>query len=508
MKKDILHHDNIEWNKIMKKKLIFCIVTMLMMLSFAACGKKNVDDSSLSDLEYVQKKGTLVVGITDFKPMDYRDTSGKWVGYDAELARMFADYLGVDIEFIEIKWDNKIMELDSKSVDCIWNGMTLTDEVKAAMTCSDPYCENAQVIVIPANKADKYKTIDDFKKMQFAVESGSAGQSTAEENGLPFLEVKSQAQALMEVKANTSDGAIIDLLMAKAMVGKGTSYSDLTYTMSLNVEEYGVGFRKGSDLAEKANEFLAKAKADGTIDNLAEKYWNPQGEKMYSSFKTQFPIVLKALNKGFVMTLKLFVITLLGAIPLGLLIQFGERSKIKIISGFFKTIIWIVRGTPLMIQLLILYYFPGFVFGESLWGNGESGRFWASAAAFIFNYACYFSVIFRGGIQSIPTGQDEAGFVLGMTKSQVFFKVKMLQMVKNVLPPMSNEILTLVKDTSLARIISMQEVVWAGEAFMNGSYGVSGIIWPLFFTAIYYLIFNGVLTLLFSHMEKKLSYFE
>jgi len=161
-----------------------------------------------------------------------------------------------------------------------------------------------------------------------------------------------------------------------------------------------------------------------------------------------------------------------------------------------------------MIQLLIIYYFPGLVLHNPIWGQDEGGRFIASAVAFIFNYACYFSEIYRGGIQSIPVGQDEAGLVLGMTKSQIFFKVKLLQMIKRIVPPMSNEILTLVKDTSLARIIALQEVIWAGQAFMKGSHGISGVIWPLFFTAIYYLIFNGILTILFGKLEKKLEFFK
>ena len=224
-------------------------------------------------------------------------------------------------------------------------------------------------------------------------------------------------------------------------------------------------------------------------------------------FWEQFPVVIKSLNVGFLQTLKLFAVTLLGALPLGLLISFGTRSKLKVVSGFFKVIIWIVRGTPLMIQLLIIFYFPGLVLNRPIWGGSESGRFAASCVAFIFNYACYFSEIFRGGIQGIPVGQDEAGFVLGMTKSQIFFKVKLLQMIKRIVPPMSNEILTLVKDTSLARIIALQEIIWAGQSFMKGSQGISGAIWPLFFTAVYYLLFNGVLTILLGRLEKKLEYF-
>lgn len=221
----------------------------------------------------------------------------------------------------------------------------------------------------------------------------------------------------------------------------------------------------------------------------------------------QLPIVIKSLNIGFLQTLKLFFVTLVGAIPLGLVISFGSMSRFKPLSAFTKFIVWIVRGTPLMIQLLIIFYFPGLVLGTQIWGGGEAGRFMAASVAFIINYACYFSEIYRGGIQGVPVGQEEAGLVLGMTKRQIFFKVTLLQMIKRIVPPMSNEIITLVKDTSLARIIALQEIIWAGQAFLKGSQGISGAIWPLFFTAIYYLIFNGVLTVLLGRLEKKLDYF-
>ena len=225
------------------------------------------------------------------------------------------------------------------------------------------------------------------------------------------------------------------------------------------------------------------------------------------SFIEQFPIVFDALNVGFIQTLKLFLITLIGALPLGLVISFGSMSKFKPLSAVVKTLVWVIRGTPLMLQLLVIYYLPGLVFHNNIWGSGEDGRFIASVTAFVINYACYFSEIYRGGIQAVPRGQQEAGQVLGLTKSQIFFKITLLQMVKNVLPPMSNEIITLVKDTSLARIIALQEIIWAGQAFMKGSQGIAGEIWPLFFTGLYYLIFSGVLTILLGKLEKKLSYF-
>ena len=229
--------------------------------------------------------------------------------------------------------------------------------------------------------------------------------------------------------------------------------------------------------------------------------------QFFQRIAEQFPIVFQSLNVGFLQTLRLFCITLVGAIPLGLIIAFGSLSKFKPISAITRVFVWVIRGTPLMIQLLIIFYFPGIVLGKQLWGGGEAGRFSASAFAFILNYACYFSEIYRGGIQSIPVGQQEAGQVLGLTKSQIFFKVTLLQVIKRIVPPMSNEIITLVKDTALARIIALQEIIWAGTAFLKGSQGIAGEVWPLFFTALYYLVFSGILTLLLGYAEKKLDYF-
>ena len=226
------------------------------------------------------------------------------------------------------------------------------------------------------------------------------------------------------------------------------------------------------------------------------------------SFSEQFPIVFAALNTGFLQTLKLFAVTLLGAIPLGLIISFGSMARFKPLAYLTRTVVWIFRGSPLMLQLLIIYFGPGLMFNNPIWGGGEKGRFLASAVAFILNYACYFSEIYRGGIQGVPRGQEEAGQVLGLSQGQIIFNVTLLQMVKRIVPPMSNEIITLVKDTSIARIISLQEIIWAGYAFAKSSHGISGQIWPLFFTGIYYLIFSGVLTLLFGYIEKKLDYFK
>ena len=274
------------------KKLWALLLALTMVLSLAACGgskeetakeeapaetqeeqapvEENADADS--DLAYVQDKGVLVVGITDFEPMDYKDADGNWIGFDADMAQAFAESLGVDVEFVEIDWDNKVLELDSQAIDCVWNGMTLTDEVTSAMECSNAYCNNAQVVIVPADKADQYQTVEACADLAFAVEAGSAGEAEISALGYSYTPVKAQSDALMEVAAGTSDAAVIDSLMAAAMVGEGTGYADLTYTVGLNSEEYGVGFRKGSDLAAALNDFFAAAYADGSMIECAETY--------------------------------------------------------------------------------------------------------------------------------------------------------------------------------------------------------------------------------------------
>ena len=279
-----------------KSKFLALLLALAMTFTLTACGNKDsagdtsappaensgdVTDSSDtgdgqqaedSDLAYVKDKGTLIVGITEFEPMDYQDASGNWIGFDADLAKAFAESLGVNAEFQVIDWDSKVMELNGKTIDVVWNGMTLTDEVKSSMECSNPYFNNAQVIIVPADKAAEITDAESAKDLAFAVEIGSAGKQQADANSFNYTEVADQATALLEVSSGTADAAIIDYLMAAAMTGEGTSYENLTFTASLNSEEYGVGFRKGSDLATALNEFFASAYADGTMQNIADTY--------------------------------------------------------------------------------------------------------------------------------------------------------------------------------------------------------------------------------------------
>lgn len=252
------------------KKLLAVVLSVTMILSLVACGKKAQE--SESDLAYIKDKGTLVVGITDFAPMDYKEDGEEWIGFDADMAKAFAKSIGVEAEFVEINWDNKVPELDGKTIDCTWNGMTLTDEVTSAMDCSNAYCRNSQIVIVKTDKATECTDVDSVKDLSFVVESGSAGEEMAEANGFNYTPVEQQSDALMEVAAGTADAAIIDSLMAYAMVGEGTSYSDLTYTVELNSEEYGVGFRKGSDLVSALNDFFKSSYSDGSMLECAKKY--------------------------------------------------------------------------------------------------------------------------------------------------------------------------------------------------------------------------------------------
>ena len=273
----------------MKRRLTALALALGLTFTLAACGGtagtantpggnsespagNSETPAAESDMAYVKEKGTLIVGMTDFAPMDYKDENGEWIGFDADMAKAFAESLGVEVEFLEINWDNKLMELDTKGIDVIWNGMTINDEVKAGASVSEPYCRNGQVVVVPADKAEDYQTVESLSGLNFAVENGSQGAAQLDELGLSYVAKTTQADALMEVASGASDACVIDLLMAGAMIGKGTSYPELTYTVQLNDEEYGVAFRQGSDLTEAFNTFWKEAYDAGTVMETATTY--------------------------------------------------------------------------------------------------------------------------------------------------------------------------------------------------------------------------------------------
>lgn len=271
----------------MKKKIaLFLAVVAIFtsVLAFAGCGKKDASNgdgadksekTTKSDMAYIKEKGTLVIGMTEYEPMNYKDKStGEWTGFDTEFAQAVAAKLGVKVEFIVLSdWEQKFTELDSKSIDCIWNGMTITDEALKNASVTDAYVKNAQVVVAKKDTAAKYKSLDEMKDLAFAVEGGSAGNQAVEEAGIKtIIKLDAQSNTLTEVKTGASDACVIDITMANNMIGEGTSYSDLVQVCTLNEEEYGIAFRKGSDMTAEVNKIMAEMKQDGTLDNLAKKY--------------------------------------------------------------------------------------------------------------------------------------------------------------------------------------------------------------------------------------------
>lgn len=254
----------------MKKMVAFILAVILALGCFAGCTK----EENTSDLQYIKGKGKMIVGITEYKPMDYKDENGNWIGFDAEFAQLFANELGVECEFYVIAdWDKKFMELDTKQIDVVWNGMTITDEAKSNSSVSNPYVINAQVVVMKADKVENYKTADSLKGLKIAVENGSAGQDAANAiEGTNVTPLQDQAAALMEVKAGTADACVIDITMAYAMTGEGSNYAELAPGLALTEEYYGISFRKNSDLTAKLNDFMKKLQENGKLQELADKY--------------------------------------------------------------------------------------------------------------------------------------------------------------------------------------------------------------------------------------------
>ncbi len=285
----------------MKKKsiaLILAVLAVVMCVFLAACGGGNTEDvvddvdastsaadgttdaddttdavDTVSDLAYIKEKGKLIVGMTDYAPMNYKDENDEWTGFDTEFAQAVAKELGVEVEFIEINWDNKFFELEAKDIDCIWNGMTITDEALANASVSDAYVKNAQVVVMKSDKLADYADADSLKDLAFVAEAGSAGEDEVEALAIEnYTAVGTQADALLEVASGTADACVIDITMANAMTGEGTSYANLAYSLELSTEEYGIAFRKGSDVTAEVNAIMADLIADGTLAALAEKY--------------------------------------------------------------------------------------------------------------------------------------------------------------------------------------------------------------------------------------------
>ncbi len=507
----------------MKKRLLALLIISIITTGLFACNDKdnNVGEET--------GRSTLIVGFdAEFKPYGYKDDSGEYVGFDLDLAEQVCKRNGWTLVKQPIDWASKDMELNSGSIDCIWNGFTLTGR-ETDYTWTDAYVDNSQVVVV--NTSSGISNFNDLSGKTVVVQQDSsaeaalAGEDATQENinlasSFKALEkVADYNSAFMSLESGVADAICMDVGVAKyelsAREDKFTILSEV-----ISTEEYGIGFKLGNtSLRDAVMDSLYDMLDDGTIEKITNK-WGISGVCLGNSestkakdldelatsvnqddFFTKFLSIAKQLVNGIGATLAIFILTLLFSLPLGLLICAGRRSKIWAIRWIVKFYISVMRGTPLMLQLLVAFFGPFYLFGVSL---SSSYRFYAVIIGFTLNYAAYFAEIYRSGIESIPSGQYEAAQVLGYSKFQTFMMIIFPQMVKRVMPPVTNEIITLVKDTSLAFVIAYTEMFTLAKqvAATNSS------IMPLFIAGLFYYIFNYVVAFAMERIEKKLGYYK
>jgi His/Glu/Gln/Arg/opine family amino acid ABC transporter permease subunit len=507
----------------MKKRLLALLIISIITTGLFACNDKdnNVGEET--------GRSTLIVGFdAEFKPYGYKDDSGEYVGFDLDLAEQVCKRNGWTLVKQPIDWASKDMELNSGSIDCIWNGFTLTGR-ETDYTWTDAYVDNSQVVVV--NTSSGISNFNDLSGKTVVVQQDSsaeaalAGEDATQENinlasSFKALEkVADYNSAFMSLESGVADAICMDVGVAKyelsAREDKFTILSEV-----ISTEEYGIGFKLGNtSLRDAVMDSLYDMLDDGTIEKITNK-WGISGVCLGNSestkakdldelatsvnqddFFTKFLSIAKQLVNGIGATLAIFILTLLFSLPLGLLICAGRRSKIWAIRWIVKFYISVMRGTPLMLQLLVVFFGPFYLFGVSL---SSSYRFYAVIIGFTLNYAAYFAEIYRSGIESIPSGQYEAAQVLGYSKFQTFMMIIFPQMVKRVMPPVTNEIITLVKDTSLAFVIAYTEMFTLAKqvAATNSS------IMPLFIAGLFYYIFNYVVAFAMERIEKKLGYYK
>lgn len=518
---------------------VIALVGSISFLNVRADAKKNTGK-------------TFTVGFdAEFPPYGYKDSNGEYVGFDLDLAQEVCDRKGWTLKKQPIDWDSKDMELNSNTIDCIWNGFTMNGR-EDMYTWSDAYVDNSQVVLV--NKGSDIKKLSDLAGKVVVVQADSSakaalvGDDATEENKklaesfAEMQEVSDYNSAVMNLESGAVDAICMDIGVAKFQQGKHEDLTILDETLSS--EGYGIGFRKGNTkLRDEVQETLYEMVDDGTFAKIAEKYKDynlpeciclsrdnqkkdtvnekedtssgvtstetakPQSKDTSKETKSGFAMIqdiMLQLLEGFGSTLAIFLLTLLFSLPLGLLIAFGRMSKIRPIQWIMKFYISIMRGTPLMLQLFIVFFGPYYVFNINLASLGRHYRFIAVIIGFALNYAAYFAEIYRGGIENIPSGQREAAKLLGYTRGQTFCKIIFPQMVKRVMPPVTNEIITLVKDTSLAFVLGYTEMFrLAKEIAAN----LTNIM-PLFIAGVFYYVFNYVVAYIMERIEKKLDYFE
>ena len=468
---------------------------------------------------------TFIVGFdAEFPPYGYKDDNGEYVGFDLDLAQEVCDRNGWILKKQPIEWNSKDMELNSGSISCIWNGFTMNGR-EDDYTWTKPYVDNSQVVVV--RKDSGITQLNDLSGKVVAVQADSSalaaltGEDASEENKALCATFKDLQQvgdynsAFMNLESGAVNAICMDIGVANYEIeSRGDKFMMLEDRLSS--EEYGIGFKKGNtELRDKVQATLLDMLADGTFENIA-KDWGLEesiclsadnkvnditADKKTSGVMSDFADVVGKLASGMLATLMIFVLTLVFSLPLGMLLMFIRISKVKLVRWIAKIYISIMRGTPLMLQLLVVFFGPYYIFGISL---SYSYRFYAVIIGFALNYAAYFAEIFRSGIEAIPVGQHEAASVLGYTRSQTFVRIVLPQMMRIVLPPVTNEVITLVKDTSLAFALAYTEMFTLAKqiAAANAS------IMPLFVAGVFYYIFNFVVAWVMETIEKKMRYYK
>lgn len=504
----------------MKKSKICRYLLLLLMLCLCI--------GSIIGCSSTEKKttNTFTVGFdAEFPPYGYKEENGEYVGFDLDLAQEVCDRNGWTLVKKAIDWNSKDMELNSGTIDCIWNGCTINGR-EDKYTWSTAYIDNSQVVIVKSNS--DIKVLEDLKDKIVVVQTASSALAAftsddAEEKNKELAnsfkdlqQVSDYNSAFMNLESGAIDAICLDIGVANYELEKrGSEFIMLDEHVSS--EQYGIGFKLGNtELRDEVQKTLFEMKEDGTFDQITEEWGLADSACLNVNDKTNdsnleatnevgnedgtIKDIASELSTGMLATLTIFVFTLLFSMPLGLLLTFLRMSKIRVVQWIAKVYISIMRGTPLMLQLLVVYFGPYYIFRVDL---SSSYRLYAVIIGFSLNYAAYFAEIFRSGIQSIPQGQREAAHVLGYSKAQVFGKIIFPQMVKRVMPPVTNEVITLVKDTSLAYVLSYTEMFMIAKEI---SARQANII-PIFVAGVFYYIFNLVIAAIMSRIEKRLEYY-
>ena len=499
--------------RLLRKMLIVLLLCSFIAGTFTACSDKKQSDV----------KTTFTVGFdAEFPPYGYKDASGEYVGFDLSLAEEVCRRNGWELVKQPIDWDSKDMELSSGSIDCIWNGFTM-DGRESDYTWTTPYIDNSQVVIVKSDSS--INSLSDLAGKVVVVQSDSSalaaftGEDAEPENVALAKSFASLQQvgdyngAFMNLEAGSVDAICMDVGVANyELNARGGRFRMLSQHVSN--EQYGIGFKLGNtELRDKVQSTLLDMLDDGTFLSIAEE-WGLEESICLSAdnvvndsdlavdkgnFFVELGSVVSKLAEGMLASLAIFVLTLVFSLPLGLLLMFVRLSKVNVIRWIAKIYISIMRGTPLMLQLLVVFFGPYYVFGISL---SYSYRFYAVIIGFALNYAAYFAEIFRSGIQAIPAGQSEAATVLGYTRAQTFVRIILPQMTRIVLPPVTNEVITLVKDTSLAFALAYTEMFTLAKQIA----AASASIMPLFIAGAFYYIFNVIVAWIMEYIEKKMRY--